>query len=434
MINKIITIGIISLLLLTSVTVLPVFGISTDLENNRVRNIIKTVSTLDNTGWDFIVDDDGGDYTSIQDAIDAAWSGCRILVKSGIYEKIVINIPELTLHGENIATTIIDGNGGTHYDIDVVQIRADGINISGFTIQNSGDGGMQVDYDAGIDVKSSYNIIIDNHIRDNSWGLFVRGSHNVISRNIVIDSYLHGIDIAWGSYQTITDNDIKNVEYCQGIDLYDTHDSFVSGNNISNCYDGMWIRASNGNTVTENTIKNCLSEGILVFGSSVDNVIYHNTFMKNGIRNVLSDDGNYWDNGVQGNYWDDYHGIDINPKDGIGDTPYLIYPYLIYGAKDNYPLMKPYGKSKNSPFVSSLQGIVKRLSMVVNNFPILELVFKPVIDGIESTMERITLLKNIDVDKIPNTILPWNKLAVKPVIIDCIESVKFIQSVEMINR
>ena len=47
---------------------------------------------------------------------------------------------------------------------------------------------------------------------------------------------------------------------------------------------------------------------------------------------------NSWDNDIEGNYWSNYTGEDLNPHDGIGDTPHVIDAT----NQDNYPLMNPY--------------------------------------------------------------------------------------------
>ena len=82
------------------------------------------------------VDDSGGaDFPSIQKAIDAANPGDSVFVYNGLYfENITIN-KTIDLDGESRTDTIIDGGG---WD-DVVYISSDWVNITGFTINNSGN-------------------------------------------------------------------------------------------------------------------------------------------------------------------------------------------------------------------------------------------------------------------------------------------------------
>ena len=85
-------------------------------------------------------------YTKIQDAINAASNGDTIFVYSGTYyENVVIN-KSINLIGEDKNTTIIDGNGIGN----VVYITANNVNLSGFSIINSGYAG------SGISIAGNY--------------------------------------------------------------------------------------------------------------------------------------------------------------------------------------------------------------------------------------------------------------------------------------
>jgi len=75
-----------------------------------------------------------GNYSNIQDAINASFNGDTVFVYNGIYyENIVVN-KTIDLLGENTEETIIDGGGIG----DVVELTANNTNISGFTIRHPG--------------------------------------------------------------------------------------------------------------------------------------------------------------------------------------------------------------------------------------------------------------------------------------------------------
>ena len=103
------------------------------------------IFTILNTGDIIIVDDEGdGDFTFIQNAIDNATCGDIITVYSGMYNETVVIDKQLVLEGideeyENGGDTgnpVIDAqNAGT-----VVEIQANGVRITGFTIQDSKNG------------------------------------------------------------------------------------------------------------------------------------------------------------------------------------------------------------------------------------------------------------------------------------------------------
>jgi len=115
----------------------------------------------------------------IQGLIDNATDGDTIYIPSGIYyENIIIN-KSISLIGEDKETTIIDGN----WSGDVVSIISDGVTISGFTIQNSGEK-TYLGFDSGIEVRSNHNIITRNIISKNAAGIYlVRCSDSNISGN-----------------------------------------------------------------------------------------------------------------------------------------------------------------------------------------------------------------------------------------------------------
>jgi parallel beta-helix repeat protein len=118
-----------------------------------------------------------GNYTTIQDAINDSAPGDIVYVYNGTYnEHVVIDVP-MSLIGEDRDTTIIDGSGSG----DVVNVTANWVNISWFTIKNSGpDGG-----DAGIELYQVQNCHIANNTAIyNIWGIFLDSSaNNTISNN-----------------------------------------------------------------------------------------------------------------------------------------------------------------------------------------------------------------------------------------------------------
>jgi parallel beta-helix repeat protein len=161
---------------------------------------------------DIIVDNEGdGDYTSIQDAIDNASNGDKIMVYSGIYHENVLVNKTLTLvgvdaelgAGNDTGMPILNGTGvgGTG-----IMIKADGTLIKGFFIR---------DYQDGIDlVFCRNNMIVNNTIvlpknAGNYIGLYV-SDYNTISYNQLLGQgkkssiYLDG---SW--YNKIVSNDFQ---------------------------------------------------------------------------------------------------------------------------------------------------------------------------------------------------------------------------------
>lgn len=247
------------------------------------------------------------EFSSIQDAIDAATEGQTIFVFSGVYdERLTIN-KTINLMGEDMETTIIDGNNNGR----VITITDEEFcTITGFTIQNSGSNVPAID---------------------------VKTSNNEISHNIIKNSYI-GINSASVNYNSFHNNTlVSNSMYAIYISSRSDHN--IVKNNVfeDNSY-GMRIKGSRFNHIEKNDFSSN-RRGMYYCCGATNNVGYHNNFVNNSVWSA--DDqvsGNTWfnDKTNQGNYWDDYTGIDED-NDGIGDTPYTIKADRV----DPYPLMHP---------------------------------------------------------------------------------------------
>ncbi len=107
------------------------------------------------TGWNY------DHFNNIQNGINAVVENGTVYVFNGSYYEFVFINKRIDLLGEHEKGTIIDGGGGS----DVIYISDDSINISKFTITNSG--GTPIGY-AAIRILSnkcniSYNIIKNNY-------------------------------------------------------------------------------------------------------------------------------------------------------------------------------------------------------------------------------------------------------------------------------
>ena len=166
-------------------------------------------------------------YTTIQDAINAASNGDTIYVSHGVYHENILIDKSINLVGEDKTTTIIDG--GKHGNVVTLSHLSTQVNLTGFTIQNSG---FQY-YDSGIDVNSDYNTIAGNIIKDCGYGV--------------------SLDL-WGHNCRIYDNTFKDNTY--GVVVYSVipnsniiyHNNFID--NHINAYDNSnssWMYHGEGN-------------------------------------------------------------------------------------------------------------------------------------------------------------------------------------------
>jgi parallel beta-helix repeat protein len=151
-------------------------------------------------------------YTQIQQAIDNASNGDTVYVYHGVYSEyhpsgqwgycVQIN-KSIALIGEDPDQTIINGTGQGI----VVKVAANSVDISGFTIQNSG-GALY----AGIRIMDYYmqTTIHNNILRNNSAGIYIFLNRDVTIQNNTIEENGDGIIFFDGRTCLISQNLIQN--------------------------------------------------------------------------------------------------------------------------------------------------------------------------------------------------------------------------------
>ena len=223
-------------------------------------------------------------YTTIQSAINDASDGDTVFVyddSSPYYENLEI-FKTIKVTGENKETTIIDGqNTG-----DVVYISSDSVQLSGFTITNSGSQGFTNHDDAGIDLASDNNIITDNKIISNGkYGILTdspgRGKYNQISTNIITNNS-DGIFMMFPKYNVFRNNSICN-NSGYGLRLRGLgciHNEIIDNDIIFNGNDGVSINDGSFNVIQGNLIDSN-ENGMRIIWDSDSNRIINNHVKNN---------------------------------------------------------------------------------------------------------------------------------------------------------
>lgn len=275
------------------------------------------------------------DYPTIQEAVNQAQEGDTIYVYAGTYhENIIVNKSSLTLMGENMRTTILDGGG----EGNVVEIRADNVTVIGFTVRNGQTGIQMSPWSQGHSIGG--NIVVNNDFG-------IRGHFDVhdvkIFDNIITESAFCGIELAlYNSVikgNNITDNGKgSSRQLSAGIEI------------VEGIFD--MIVSSNNNTIAENIIEDNYN-GVWAVRYSRGNVFSHNTFANNTNHLLIPDPSLMWNNSLRGNFWSDYSGEDSDGN-GIGDTPYIVDAH----NRDDSPLMSPFAYW-NNPGVGDINRDMK---------------------------------------------------------------------------
>jgi len=263
--------------------------------------------------------------------------------------------------GEN-GNAIIDGNGTGH----VITVCSDNVNISGFTIQNSGpdfwDSAIYTcnsswcnishsilihnGHGIWVDYHSNNNVLTGNNVSHNLVGIGLSGScNNIVTNNYVFSSVHCGIGLSNASNNILTNNIAKNNEY------------------------GIWLDYSTNVTATANTVTSNLY-GIHLDHSD-NNTIFHNNIINNTNQAEVINSASTWNGDFEGNYWSNYDGLDAY-QDGIGDNPYIID----VNNTDSYPLMGTF-----SDFTIAWEEQLHRVTTICNS-TILNFIFNATYDGL----------------------------------------------------
>ena len=275
---------------------------------------------LSKTIW---VDDDFADdppnhkWNTIQEGLIDASNGDTVQVNVGNYYGKVVVDKEVRLLGENQSRTIIDGSG-SH---DFVEIRVDGVYLSGFTITNGSFGSEK----AGVRITSSYNIVSGNTIDAASYyGIYVhelwKGSRaNTIEGNVILNNVI-GIRLGYVGSNVVANNRIQN--NTEGIHIADSSGDIIRKNIFSNnTGDGICLWDATGVTVDGNIFwfdgihvgvysKGDTISNNYVFGTNWDFIVLYDSESMKVTSNVMLAGGIYLD-GDAVEYWNT-HSIDTS--------------------------------------------------------------------------------------------------------------------------
>lgn len=163
-------------------------------------------------------------------ALRNAQRGDTIFVPAGVYVGNFIINKKLTLIGRDWPMLNANGKGSC------LTITADSCTITGFVVTSCG--GMLVDEDAGILIKSHHNVIVGNRLRDILFGIYLfQSDQNTIAENHIV-----------GRKQ------LELGERGSGIHLWNSRANRLIGNVITDVRDGFYIQYANHTFIAHNEV------------------------------------------------------------------------------------------------------------------------------------------------------------------------------------
>lgn len=331
-------------------------------------------------------------HMDLQTTIDAAPPNSTLTIPSGEYAGPIVINKTLQLKAEG-AVVIINES-----DQPALMITADHVSIKGMQIKTRTVGikatdahylhiadnriaflakdntsSLSGERGNGIDLFHSHvSTIINNNIANLQDGIYLETSHAAQVKNNVVSHSRYGVHCMYVNDLNLLNNQmsdnitgamimvaekavIKDNRFAkqsenvtaQGLLLFDTHNSTVSGNILADNRVGLHIEDATDNLLTNNQISGNFI-GVQFFVSS-NNTLSNNQFVANVILAQATDSQN---NNLHSNYWDSFKGIDID-GDGKSNISFKINPFF-QKLTDKVPAFQLFFQAPGMPLIENV--------------------------------------------------------------------------------
>jgi nitrous oxide reductase family maturation protein NosD len=207
--------------------------------------------------------------------IDVAEDGSTVTIPKGIYQgNLVVSKPITLLANGDVVIDAL-GNGT------VIELRAEGITLRGFTVRGSGS---SVDHEpAGVRVFAGPVVIENNRFEDVYFGIDLRQSPKTIIRNnhlvgkdLELGRRGDGIRLWWSHGCVIQDNtaiDLRDMVFWYSENL------IIEGNNVSQSRYGLHFMYSHNTVMSENELSDNSVGIYLMYSNNI--TLKHNRVVNN---------------------------------------------------------------------------------------------------------------------------------------------------------
>jgi nitrous oxidase accessory protein len=219
-------------------------------------------------------------------ALAEASPGDTLRLEPGVHPgRIVVTLPVRLVGSPG---TVIDGGGQGV----ALTLAADGIEVSGLTVRNSG-GDLSSD-DAAVLLRESHGVTLTHcRVEARAFGIYLRGGggHHIVANDVAGDARLdvprsrrgNGIHLWRTVHNEIRDNRLADVR--DGIYLSFAHENIIRGNEASDLRYGIHYMYSERNTLEGNRFRRCTGGIALMF--SMQNEIASNVATDNRDFGIL---------------------------------------------------------------------------------------------------------------------------------------------------
>jgi len=212
----------------------------------------------------------GGDYTSIQESINASNPGDTVQVREGVYKENIVIDKMISLVGDGSEHTKIQPLKPTTG----VRITANYAIFERFGISST--------LSWGIVIEANFTSISSNSVTNCTNGLILSsGFSNLIQDNTFSNHLENAIMLVDSSFNTIRNNTCSQSK--TGMFVEDSDMNYLQNNTVINNVDGIHVSWSDKISIFWNTCSNNSNQGIYLSQGSDNCLIYENSFAGNDV-------------------------------------------------------------------------------------------------------------------------------------------------------